>query len=138
MAKLSNLIVFTGCLLFGLLIQSDRLQAQPRGEGRDHMPDSTRIIHMVDDLAKAVALTDEQKKKIIPLHFEHFNTMKKMHEKNQGDREAMRKARDEMQTKLDTQIKALLDDKQKTAYDAFMKERRERREMRGRPRPEME
>jgi len=120
-------------LLMGFIfINTSTSNAQPppgqRGRG---MPDSTRIVQMVDDLVKALSLNDEQKKKISEIYFKHFDELKKEREKHQGNREEMRKIYTESREKRDTAIKALLTDKQKEAYDKYIQERRQRRGGRG-------
>jgi len=111
-------------MLFGMFLGAGSLLAQP---GRGPMlPDSTEIIKITEDLAKAINLTPEQKQKVTAIHFSHFEELKKLLEKNQNDRDAMRKAGRELREKMDTEIKALLNDEQKKGFEKFVAERRSR------------
>jgi Spy/CpxP family protein refolding chaperone len=111
-------------ILLGIILGAGQLQAQP---GRGPMlPDSTQIVQITEDLAKAIKLTPEQKQKVTAIHFAHFEELKKLLEKNQDNRDAMRKAGRELREKMDTEIKALLNDEQKQGFEKFVAERRSR------------
>lgn len=129
MGKSINLYTFVFTAIILAIFNTGFVYAQPgqgpRGGGM--MPDSARIVQMVDDLAKAVSLTKEQKEKVTPIYFNHFSEMRQMREKSQGDRSAMRESMDKLRTKLDQDIKALLTDNQKKDYEKFTQEQRERR-----------
>lgn len=64
-------------LLFCVFLIWNRSQAQPGQPQQPPMlPDSSQIVQMVDELAKAVSLSEQQKEKVLKLHLEHFNLQK--------------------------------------------------------------
>ena len=116
------------CLLFvvlGGLLFAGSLSAQPPRDGNrlPALPDSARIAQMVDEMATALSLTEEQKSAVSELHFAHFADAKALMEKRQGDRESHRQAMDALRKTFDEQVKALLTDEQKAKYKTFMKNR---------------
>lgn len=120
-----NLFVFI--LAFTVLSSQNSLQAQPQHrEGGPMLPDSARILQRVDELANAVSLTAEQKLKATVLHFAHFAEVKPLMEDQKGDRDAMRRVMKDLRGKLDDQIKLLLTEDQKKAFEEFSAKQRER------------
>lgn len=113
--------------VFFAFVTSSLLQAQPRQERRSPMqPDSTQIVKMVDELAKAVSLSEKQKEEVLKLHFEHFNDAKGMEKKGQQNNEDRRKAHDEIREKIENKIKALLDNTQKEKFEEYLKKQNNR------------
>jgi len=131
MNKISKISSSLLSILVCVFLISNLSQAQP---GRQHrppmLPDSSQIVKMVDELAKAISLSEQQKEQVLKLHFEHFNQAKNMMEKEQKHHEEMRKAHDESREKFEKQIKALLNEKQQAEFDEFLKKHYERREER--------
>ena len=128
MNKLSKIITIAVSLVLFAFLTSNLLQAQPRQERRGPMPpDSTQIVKMVDELAKAVSLSEQQKEKVLKLHFEHFNQAKAEMGKERKNHEEMRKAHDEMRTKFEKQIKTVLNEKQQAKFEKYLKQQRKER-----------
>lgn len=117
-----------------LLVAAWNVEAQPgngRGKAYDHgpgprhgYPDSCRIQLMVDDMKKALSLNDEQVDKIEQIHYAHMQEAKSIDEKYSNDCVAARDAHWALRDKMDTEIKNVLKEEQKTKYDEFIKERR--------------
>lgn len=87
-----------------------------------------------EEMKKALDLSDEQTKQVYDISIESSKKMREMREKMQdgGDREAMREMFQQARQETDEKIKALLTDGQKTKYDEWQEERRERmRQQRG-------
>jgi Spy/CpxP family protein refolding chaperone len=106
------------------------VQAQPgygHKHGRGHgygYPDSCRIQLMVDDMKKALSLTDEQVDKIEQIHYAHIQEVKAIDEKYKNDCVGAREARWALRDKMDTDVKAILNEEQKSKYDEFIDDRR--------------
>jgi len=131
MNKISKISLSVCSILFCVFLMTSHSQAQP---GQQHhppmLPDSSRIVQIVDELAKAVSLSEQQKEKIMKLHFEHFNQAKNMMEKEQKHHEDMKKAHDDLREKFEKKIKALLNEKQQAGFEEFLKRQHERRDRR--------
>jgi Spy/CpxP family protein refolding chaperone len=110
------------------------VEAQPgngRGKAYDHgpgprhgYPDSCRIQLMVDDMKKALSLTDEQVDEIEQIHYAHIQEAKSIDEKYSNDCVAAREAHWALRDKMDSEVKGVLNDEQKNKYEEFMNERR--------------
>ena len=96
--------------------------AQP---GKANRPMQRSIEQRVDLLAKRLNLSEEQKKNVRKILEEHEKKMKKVFEENRGNRRAVQAANDELREQTRTQIMNLLDEKQKEAYKAYLKERQD-------------
>ncbi|MGD9899475.1 MAG: hypothetical protein AB7T22_10165 [Calditrichaceae bacterium] len=103
------------------LIITGNLFAQRQGPPA--LPDSAQIVKIVDELAEALTLTEEQKSAITDLHFTHFADAKELMEANKGDRESNRQAMEDLRKDFDNQIKELLNDDQIAKYEAYIKNR---------------
>jgi hypothetical protein len=117
---------------FLLVIFAETGFAQPpRGRG---MLDSTQIAAMVDTMSQKLSLSKEQKEKFGKIYFAAFAEGRKAFEKSQGDFQAIREARRQINEKRDNEVKALLNDEQKKIYDKILQEQQEqmRRRMRER------
>jgi hypothetical protein len=87
------------------------------------LPDSTQIVRIVEDMAKALKLTDAQKSHISDLHFAHFAAMKDRMGQAKGAREDHRKEMDALRLRFEDDVKALLNEEQKREFEATAKKR---------------
>ncbi len=108
---------------FGIVIIAGNLIAQPqqREKRPPMLPDSTRIVQMVDELTTTLSLSEQQKTKVSELHFTHFAEAKEKMEKHKSEREHHRQAMDALRNKFEAQVKDLLTDEQKTEFTKFLK-----------------
>ena len=126
MNKRMLLRVLTGVLL--TVVTAAGLQAQ-RGQRPPGPPDQTQVKQMMEKLAAALSLTEDQKKQIAELFTAHFKEMGDLI-KNSGEAEGpgeggpagrdhseMEKLRKEFEGK----VKALLTEEQKNKFAEFMK-----------------
>ncbi len=106
---------------------------QPR---RRALPDSSQIVVMVDTLAAKLSLSDSVKSKVNAIYLASFTELKKELEKNPGDFRATRNVRREITEKREKDVKTLLSDNQKEAFEKIIEEQRSkmRERMRGRRR----
>jgi Spy/CpxP family protein refolding chaperone len=95
----------------------------PRGGGFGPS-DSCNIQLMVDDMAKQLSLTDQQKQQILEIHYKHMQDMKALQGKYKNDCVGEREARLQLRQKLDADIKAVLTQDQQTKWNEFIKNRR--------------
>lgn len=132
MSKLPKTITTIFTLMLFIFFVSNTLQARPaRGGGQGkgpRMPDSDQIEQMVDDLAEAILLSEQQQTDVLKLYTDHFDEMKTAMESGQKDHEAMRQQHEEMREELETDIKALLTEEQQGQFDEFMKEQQQQRQ----------
>jgi hypothetical protein len=114
-------------LFFAVTLISSTLFGQPnqRRQGPPMLPDSTQIVHMVDELSTTLSLTDDQETQVSDLYFNHFAQIEEMMQDN-PDREKM----DKLKKDFEKEVMAVLNDDQKTKYTKMMKERGP-----GQPRP---
>lgn len=114
------------------MITSVSLYSQ-QGPGKGHhgmhghrMSDSCRVQLMADDLAKELSLSDKQKKEIEEIHYAHMIEVEKLHKEYESKNDCVgeRNAHIQLKEKMDADVKKVLDEKQQTLYDEFMKERR--------------
>ncbi len=103
---------------------------------RKALPDSSRIVTMVDTLAAKLSLSDSIKNKVNEIYFASFVELKKELDKDPGDFRAMRNTRRQIAEKREKDLKALLNDNQKEAFEKIIEEQRNkmRERMRGRRR----
>jgi len=112
-------------IILTLLFTSVLVQAQPDpGRGGPMVPDSAGIAKMVDDLDKSVGFSADQKTEVKNLLVAHFEKVKKQMENPSGNRAEMRSARRELRSKLEEDIKKMLNDEQKKKYEKYISERR--------------
>ncbi len=118
-----------------LLIFAQLIIAQPPGGGRQGerqggqqgppaAPTAKQITKMMTTLAEEISLSDEQKKDVTALYTEHFASMEEM---TSGNNRPKREEMKALNTKLQTKVKALLDDEQIEKYEAYLKKKREER-----------
>lgn len=107
-----------------ILIASNSIQAQQRGQqGPPPIPTDDQIEKMVEDLDKALSLTDEQEKQISEKYFAHFEEVEKRMKKGRPNREDM----EALKADFNKEVKLLLKEDQKDLYDAFLKEQQNKR-----------
>ena len=110
-----------------ILITGNCLQAQQRGQqGPPPTPSDDQIEKMVEDLAQALSLTDEQKKQISEKYFAHFEEVEKKMKAGRPSRKDM----ESMKTDFEKEVKLLLTDDQKKLYDAYKKKQNQSRPQR--------
>lgn len=117
----------TGILLIiatMLFISGNILAQQQPGQDRNQPPKSpstTEVNKMVDDLSTNLSLSESQKKEVSQLFTAHFNNVKGSigNKEGKGSPEEMQQKRKD----FEEQVKSLLNDKQKTGFDEFMKSR---------------
>ena len=108
-------------ILSGILYGGGHLYSQPRDHKPPMLPDSTHIVHRVDEMAKALSLSDQQKAGILKLHFEHFKMMKQMMENEKERHESVKAKHDQMRDQFENKILGLLTDAQKAEFESFNK-----------------
>ena len=81
---------------------------------------------MVDDLAKAISLSDSQKVKVRKLFVEHFKTVREKMGKGERPSESQRQEIEKLKKDFETKVKALLNDEQKAGFKKFMQEHKVR------------
>lgn len=114
----------------GMLLIAFQLNAQPREKrmGPPPPPDSIHVQKMMDDMGKALALTQEQKTEISQIFLDEMKTQKKKQINMEAERIL---EREQTRKELDQKVKNLLSEDQATAYIVF--EERHRPENRPRP-----
>ena len=98
-------------------------RAGGRGNQPPAVPDSTRIVQMVEEMAGSLSLTDDQKDEVLELHFAHFAEVEARMAGANDDREEHREEMEALRAEFQNDVKALLDDEQKAKYEELMKER---------------
>ena len=127
-------IFLIGVLLTGVnagLAQGRQMPNRPPGGSRGQhqrpaLPDSSQIVEIVDQTAQALSLTSEQKGQVSALYFAHFAEARDLMDAGNGQQDNHRADMDALRQTFETDVKALLDDQQKTAFDALVKNRRSR------------
>ncbi len=115
----------TGILLIiaSMLFISGNLlaQQQPERNGPPKPPTATEVNKMVDDLSAKLSLDKAQKQKVSDLFTAHFNNDRESmgNKEGKGSPEEMQQKRKD----FEEQVKSLLNDEQKVAFDKFMKSR---------------
>jgi Spy/CpxP family protein refolding chaperone len=114
-----------------LLIAPDFAMAQPGKGMKNHdgppsknMPDSCRKRCADERLARELSLTDVQKQKLAEIHASHFEQMNALRKADSANFEKSREQRQQVQEKINTEIKQILTDEQKVKFDAFVAERK--------------
>ncbi len=103
-----------------------RNQGARGGDQPPALPDSTQIVQIVEEMAKTLSLTAEQKDQISDLHFAHFAEAKIMMTQASGDRAGHRKKMEGLRDDFEKEIKAQLNDEQKAKFEKLAKSRRTR------------
>ena len=130
----NRLIKYTGlfCIIMVFTLVGTTF-GQPQ---RRALPDSSQIVVMVDTLASKLSFSDSVKSKVNEIYFASFVELKKELDKNRSDFRAMRNTRREITETREKDVKALLNDNQKEAFEKIIEEQRNkmRERMRGRRR----
>jgi hypothetical protein len=116
--------------VFSFVLITAAVFAQPQGrnsnrerQGPPPVPTSEQLERMVDQLAEEISLSENQKKKILDLHIEHFNTVK---EKTSDSKRPERKEMEKLRSDFEESVKALLTEDQIVKFEKFMMELRGR------------
>ncbi len=120
--------IFLLCLLIG-----SNLLAQPQRHQPPMLPDSTRIVKMIDMLTETLSLSEKQIIEISHLHFTHFAEAKDLTLKHESDRESHRNEMDSLKKELNKQIEEHLNQEQISKYKKIKSQRRPENRQ---PRPE--
>jgi hypothetical protein len=120
--KIASIAFAMAILPFG------KLMAQP-GQGPHHgggygPPDSCHIQLMVDDMAKQLSLTDQQKQQILNIHYRHMQDMKALQGKYKNDCVGEKEARNKLWQQMHSDVMTVLNKEQQTKWDEIMKDRR--------------
>lgn len=100
----------------------------PKGGGQPPaLPDSTQIVQIVDETAKELSLTAEQKDRISDLYFAHFAEAQKIMDQATGDRKDQRRKMEGLRDDFEKEVKAELNDEQKAQFEEMAKSRKARR-----------
>ncbi|WP_321373330.1 hypothetical protein [uncultured Draconibacterium sp.] len=113
-----------------LMATSSVIFAQPSGrqQGPPPTPNSKQIKKMVAKLADEIQLNDKQETKVLAIYQDHFADVKKATNSGRPDRSKMEK----LKTQMETDIKAVLNEKQIEGYEAYLK-KQEKQQRRSRP-----
>lgn len=87
------------------------------------LPDSAGIVQIVDEMADAVVLTDEQYVQVTDLHFAHFAEVQGMMAQGRPERSKMEALRSE----FEKDVKAVLREDQQGVYDKYLSSRQRQR-----------
>ncbi len=119
-------------LIAVLIFFSSQLVFAQRGMGMMRNSGSKRLTveQRIANLDKALNLSAEQKAQIKKIFENADKRMKEIYEQNKGNRTAMRSAMAEQREKINTQIMNILSEKQKAAYNKYLKERASQRNTR--------
>ncbi|MBK7631730.1 MAG: hypothetical protein IPJ23_13705 [Ignavibacteriales bacterium] len=115
----TGILLIIAAMLFASISLS--AQQQPERNGPPKPPSAVEVNKMIDELSTTLSLNESQKKEVPDLFTAHFNNMKE----SMGSREGSGSP-EEMQQKrkdFEAQVKSLLNDEQKLAFDQFMKSR---------------
>ncbi len=105
-------------VIFGLVL-SLNIQAQERKQqGPPPLPNDQQIEKMVDELAKTLSLSEDQKTKVSEKYFAHFKEVKAKQEEARPKKEEM----DLLKSDFEKDVKSVLDADQQKKYDEFRKE----------------
>ena len=99
-------------------------KGQGFGPGRGFGSDSCHTQLMVEDMADALSLTDEQKTAILEAHYVHQQEMKEISGQYRNDCVGEREARIASRNKMDEAVKKVLSEDQLAKYDEFMEGQR--------------
>lgn len=115
-------------MALALLFVAVASYAQPPGGGRPGMDSKESATRQTEELTKSLKLTDVQKDSVYSYLLAQGEGQQKLFQSNQGgDRSAMMGKMQELRSKTDDKINAVLDDTQKKAYEKIVKERANRR-----------
>jgi len=116
----------TTILAIAFMLTCSLTFAQPGGggqggqQGPPPVPNDTQIEKMVTDLANEVALSTDQKTKVIALYKDHFTQVKA---KTSGNSRPKREEMEALDRNLEKLVKAELTEEQTSKYEAWLKEK---------------
>jgi len=120
--KFKNLasIILVGILM---LITGKNVQAQQgRHQGPPPTPTDDQIEEMVDDLDKALSLTDKQEKQVSEKYFAHFAAVDKKMKAGRPSREDM----ESLKTDFEKDVKSVLTKDQQDLYTTYLKKQEQK------------
>lgn len=130
--KNSRAIIAGAAILILLSASSAFAQGGPPGGGQGGggkgrggpppLPDAEQIEVMVDELDEALDLTDEQEVQVSDLYFAHFEEIEEL----MSDRPE-RSRMESLRSDFEDDVKAVLDDDQKAAYEEYLKSQKKNR-----------
>jgi sRNA-binding protein len=104
-------------ILMIVILFAGILQAQERRRPEQpQLPDSTRVVEMVEEMAAELDLSTEQREMVEKLHQEHFNDARQLAEKARAEHERIREEMETKRFEFEKQIEALLTDEQAAKY----------------------
>lgn len=106
------------------IFMSSALMAQPQGRGQQgppSLPTEKQVSKMVDEMGEELSLNVEQNEAINRIYNEHFKLVEEKQKAGRPERSEM----EALKTSLNTEVKVLLTDEQKVAYDTYVKKQEE-------------
>ena len=100
--------------------------AQPGGGGRDMDPEA-RAEQQAKRMQQDLELSDEQYQEVKAINLMAAKDMQETRQNNEGDREAMRAAMQQIRTETEAQFQAILSPEQWTKFETMQAERQEER-----------
>lgn len=114
----TGILLIIGSMLF---ISGNLLARQQSEKNGPSIPlDSDQILKTVVELSKEISLSEDQMAKMLDLFQVHSNKVKAAVDKNQ-DQQERREEMERLRKEFEGDVNALLNDKQKTEFDKFMK-----------------
>lgn len=112
-------------LIILILFSSGNVFSQKRDQQKE-LPDATQIEKMTNKLTKEVNLNEVQQSSVLDLYTSHFEKVAQYRETYSDDRKTMKTEIKSLKTDLDESILSLLSNEQKTAYEEFKANRKQR------------
>lgn len=107
-----------------MLIAGNSVQAQQgRQQGPPPTPTDDQIEEMVEDLDKALSLSDKQEIQVSEKYFAHFAAVDKKMKAGRPNRDDM----EAMKTDFEKEIKSLLTKSQQDLYSTYLKKQQKQR-----------
>ncbi|MEM7483839.1 MAG: hypothetical protein AAF348_01395 [Bacteroidota bacterium] len=105
--------------------QQQRGGGNQRGgqQGPPPLPSADEIEKMVGDLADELSLDSDQESTVLTLYTDHFEEAESKTKSGRPDRDEMEKFREN----FETEVKAVLTEKQQELFDAYQKKKRKER-----------
>lgn len=118
MNRKTRVLSLSSLLMIISLIISIPTQAQERKQqGPPPIPNDQQIEKMVNELAKTLSLSTEQKEQVSEKYYKHFKEVKAKVEKARPKKEEM----EILKSDFEKDIKSILDEKQQEQFDDYMK-----------------
>lgn len=106
------------------------IYAQPPGggqgggkQGPPPLPSDDEIEAMVEDLSKELSLSSAQEDQVLDLYFEHFEIVESKTKAGRPERSEM----EEIKSKFESDVNAVLTDDQKELYTAYLKKNKKQK-----------